>query len=288
MAVVRLAYKLSEGANYIDLAHGLSLTERRLIHQKQVFTIMGGMIVDDTSSTLIKISTAPNNYYTRNAVTRGFRAWKRSRAKALEGSGDDAVVAKYADFKVGLDNGSTSSYLRPFTAGSDQLNTNDWAYSTLQPEQGPAKSFMIVGGAHTGSKYSLAQGWLETRSVPQREPVTADLNSDGTADVEVDFIATMFQDTTEDTERLQDIRSQGDNQPYPMGSLMTTQEAYSATQPNNLQLQFIAHSGGKNEVNSMVPGFQALCGLIRIDVTNDSEVADPFLIIDVETKGWNF
>jgi hypothetical protein len=288
MAVVRLAYKLSEGANYIDLAHGLSLTERRLIHQKQVFTIMGGMIVDDTSSTLIKISTAPNNYYTRNAVTRGFRAWKKSRAKALEGSGDDAIVAKYADFKVGLDNGSTSNYLRPFTAGSDQLNANDWAYSTLQPEQGPAKSFMIVGPSHTASKYSLAQGWLETRSVPQREPVTADLNSDGTADVEVDFIATMFQDTTEDTERLNDIRSQGDNQPYPMGSLMTTQVAYSASQPNNLQLQFIAHSGGKNEVNSMVPGFQALCGLIRIDVTNDSEVADPFLIIDVETKGWNF
>ena len=288
MAVVRLAYKLSEGANYIDLAHGLSLTERRLIHQKQVFTIMGGMIVDDTSSTLIKISTAPNNYYTRNAVTRGFRAWKKSRAKALEASGDDAQVAKYADFKVALDNGSTANYLRPFTAGSDQIDAGSWAYSTIQPEQGPAKSLMIVGPGHTAAKYSLAQGWIETRSIPNAEPRSPDLNLDGTADVEVDFLATMFQDTTEDTERLNDIRTQGDNQPYPLGTLMTTQEPYSSTSPNNLQLQFISHSGGLNEVNAAVPGFQALCGLIRIDVDNDAEVADPFLIIDVETKGWNF
>lgn len=87
MAIVRLMYKLNAGQNYIDLAQGMSITERRLIHQKQVFTVMGGMIVDDAIDTKVKISTAPNNFYTRNAVTRGFRAWKASRAKALEASG---------------------------------------------------------------------------------------------------------------------------------------------------------------------------------------------------------
>ena len=289
MAVVRLAYKLTEGANYIDLAKGLSLTERRLIHQKQVFTIMGGMIVDDTTSTLVKISTAPNNFYTRNAVTRGFRAWKASRAKALEASGDNAqdIVAKYSDFKVYLDD-SSSGYLNPFSAGSVQLSANEWSYSTITPEQGPAKSLMVVGNAHTGSKYCLAKGWLETRPSIIRDPVMPDLNSDGTEDVQVDFLATMFQDTAEDTQRLTNINESNDNSPFPTSELMTTQSAYSSSEPRNLQLQFISHSGGKNELNSSVPGFQALCGLIRIDVTNGSESADPFLVIDVETKGWNF
>jgi len=290
MAIVRLAYKLSEGTNYIDLARGASLTERRLIHQKQVFTVMGGMIVDDTTATKVKISTAPNNFYTRNAVTRGFRAWKASRAKALEASGDNAedIVAKYSDFKVYLDQANFGDYLSPFTAGSVQLSGGEWNYSTITPEQGPAQSLMIVGPHQAGTKYSLAKGWLETRPTPQRDPIMPDLNSDGTEDVEVDFLSTMFQDTAEDTARLAALSTQNDNQPYPVGTLMTTQSAYSTSEPNNLQLQFISHSGGKNELSSSVPGFQALCGLIRIDVTNSSEVADPFLVIDVETKGWNF
>ena len=61
MAIVRLMYKLNAGQNYIDLAQGMSITERRLIHQKQVFTVMGGMIVDDAIDTKVKISTAPRS-----------------------------------------------------------------------------------------------------------------------------------------------------------------------------------------------------------------------------------
>jgi hypothetical protein len=288
MAIVRLAYKLSEGANYLDLAQSLSLTERRLVHQKQVFTVMGGMIVDDSTQTLVKISTAPNNFYTRNAVTRGFRAWKKSRAKALEASGDSAddITAKYADFKVYLDQGGGTP-LRPFNAGSQELTGGEWVFSKIVPEQGPAKGFMIVGRDHTASLYSLAKGWLETRPTPPSDPDMPDINSDGTEDFKVDFLNTMFQDTVEDSERMDRIRQIGDDAPYPYGTLMTTQSAYDSSSPRNLQLQFISHAS-QNEVNSSIPGFQALCGLVRIDVTNDTQVADPFLIIDVETKGWNF
>lgn len=288
MAIVRLAYKLSEGANYIDLAQGLSLTERRLIHQKQVFTVLGGMIVDDTTNTMVKISTAPNNFYTRNAVTRGFRAWKASRAKALEASGDSESVAKYSDFKVYLDQANYGAYLAPFTAGSDELTGGEWNYSAITPEQGVSQALMIVGPHQAGAKYSLAKGWLETRAKVLRDPQLPDLNADGTIDKDVDFLSTMFQDSTEDTQRLGTIRSENDSMPFPVGTLMTTQEPYSTSQPNNLQLQFISHSGGLNELNANIPGFQALCGLLRIDVTNTSESADPFLVIDVETKGWNF
>ncbi|AXH79480.1 MAG: hypothetical protein [Circular genetic element sp.] len=287
MAIVRLTYKLNSGVNYLDLAKGMSCTERRLIHQKQLFTVMGGMLVDDATDTKVKISTAPNNYYTRNAVTRGFRAWKASRAKALEASGDSAkdIIAKYSDFKVYLDAGITSStYLNPFNAGSEELTSGEWTYSKIQPEQGAAKLLHIVGDTHSAAKYCLSLGWLETRKKLLKDPAMPDLNSDGIEDVEVDFIATMFQDTAEDTQRLNLIEATNDDQPYPLTTLMTTQSTYSSTEPKNLQLQFIHHSSA-NELSHSVPGFQALCGLVRVDVTNGS---NPILVIDVETKGWNF
>lgn len=291
MAIVRLSYKLNTGVNYIDLAQGMSITERRLIHQKQVFTVMGGMLVDDipadqVAGVKVKISTAPNNFYTRNAVTRGFRAWKASRAKALEASSDNAnqIVAKYSDFKVYLDGGGSGSYIQPFDAGSVETTGGEWTRSTLIPEQGASKSFHIVGNAHSATRYCLALGWLETRKTPLRDPQMPDLNADGTEDVEVDFIATMFQDSTEDTARLNAIEGLNDDQPYPVTSLMTTTSAYSGTEPKNLQLQYIAHTN-VNELNHSVPGFQALCRLIRVDVTGGS---NPFLVIDVDTKGWNF
>lgn len=287
MAIVRLSYKLNPGVNYLDLAKGMSLTERRLIHQKQLFTIMGGMLVDDATDTKVKISTAPNNFYTRNAVTRGFRAWKASRAKALEASGDSAkdIVAKYSDFKVYLDAGVTgSTYLNPFNAGSEQLTGGEWSYSKIVPEQGGEKLFHIVGNTHSSSKYCLALGWLETRKSLLRDPQMPDLNADGTEDVEVDFIATMFQDTAEDAQRLNRVEGINDDQPYPVSELMTTQSTYSTTEPKNLQLQFIHHSSA-NELSHSVPGFQALCGLVRVDVLGGS---NPILCIDVDTKGWNF
>ena len=287
MAIVRLTYKLNPGQNYIDIARGLSITERRLVHQKQVFTIMGGMVVDDATDTKLKLSTAPNNFYTRNAVTRGFRAWKASRAKALEAAGDSAkdIVAKYSDFKVYLDAGVTSSlYLNPFSAGSVETNNGDWTYSKIIPEQGAEHLMHIVGDSHASGKYCLALGWLQTRKKLLKDPSMPDLNSDGTEDVEVDFISTMFQDSVEDANRLNRIEGTNDDQPFPLTELMTTQSTYSTAEPNNLQLQFIHHSS-VNEVQSSVPGFQALCGLIRADVTGGS---NPILVIDVETKGWNF
>ena len=285
MAIVRLAYKLtSDRANIIDIARGLSLTERRLVHQKQVFTVMGAMISDQTSG-LVKISTAPNNYYTRNAVTRGFRAWKAMRKKALE-SDSSLSTPKYSDFKVLLDNTNSGYYLNPYAAGDVAMNTAEWETSVVTAEDGSApKNFMIVGRDHTASRYSLAKGWLETRPVPSNaQPEQADLNADGVEDVTVDYLATLFQDTTEQSERINLIVDENDKHPYNLGETMTTQSAYSSSQPNNLQLQFIGHTSSSDS-HYQVPGFQALCGLIRVDVSGGS---DPWLILDVETKGWNF
>jgi hypothetical protein len=285
MAVVRLSYKLNAGCNIIDLAHGMSITERRHIHQKQVFTVLGGMVVDNETNTKLKIATAPNNFYTRNAVTRGFRAWKAQRAKAL-GSETGAKSAKYASYRVKLDESVDGKYRRPFSAGGVEATNGEWDYSDLTADQGGVtKQMMIVGNQDTASLYCLSLGWLSTRAAPQvQEPNMPDLNGDGNEDINTDFISTLFQDANESTLRIDDVIDEGDGTPFARLELMTTQSDYSSTEPNNLQLQFIHHANG-NELATPVPGFQALCGLLRVDVTNGS---NPVLIIDVDTKGWNF
>jgi hypothetical protein len=286
MAVTRLTYKLDAGVNIIDLAHGMSITERRHIHQKAVFTIMGGMVVDDATNTKLKISTAPNNFYTRNAVTRGFRAWKAQRAKAL-GSETGVKSAKYASYRVKLDGSADSTYLRPFSAGSVELSAGEWDYSDLTADAGGVtKQMKIVGGpSDPDSLYNLSLGWLSTRAANQvSEPNMPDLNGDGNEDINTDFISTLFQDTNESSLRIDDVIEEGDHPPFPRLELMTTQSTYSSSEPKNLQLQFIHHSSA-NELAHSVPGFQALCGLLRVDVSGGS---NPVLIIDVDTKGWNF
>jgi hypothetical protein len=295
MAIVRLAFKLEDGVNYLDLARAMSITERRLIRQKQVFTVMGGHIADgnlnevDGGDTSIKISTAPNNFYTRNAVTRGFRAWKAMRAKALEASGDGAqhIVTKYADFKVRLDVGALSYYRSPIDAGSQVIPPGEWAYSSIDTENPatPSQSLMIVGPHVPPTVYSLAQGWLGTRKALNRDPNMPDLDGDGLEDVETDLITTMFQDSTEDSIRLGKIETENDDQPFDKALLMTASNAYNSSEPRNLQLQYFCNLTN-DDLNLSIPGFQALCGLVRVDVGND--YSNPILILDVETKGWSF
>lgn len=294
MAIVRLAFKLEDGANFLDLARAMSMTERRLIRQKQVFTIMGGHIADGSldatsgADTPIKISTAPNNFYTRNAVTRGFRAWKAMRAKALEASGDSAshVVSKYADFKVRLD-ASLTDYRDPVDAGSQSIPAGDWTYSTIDTENpGTPSQYLIIVGPHVPpTKYSLAQGWLQTRKALNRDPNMPDLDGDGLEDIETDLISTMFQDSTEDAIRLGRIENENDDQPFDKVGLMTNISAWSSAEPKNLQLQYFCNLKN-DDLNLSIPGFQALCGLVRVDVGND--YSNPILILDVETKGWSF
>lgn len=294
MAIVRLAFKLEAGCNILDLAKAMSITERRLIHQKQVFTIMGGHLADGGNGdvgadTPIKISTAPNNFYTRNAVTRGFNAWKRSRAKALEASGSDSdITAKYSDFKVRLDQSGSTTYRNPCDASSHPIGAGEWAYAQINSENPgvPPQALMIVGQHNpAGNKYSLAEGWLKTRPTLYRKPNMPDLDADGTEDIEVDVIATMFQDSTEDSTRLAELSEHNDNQPFLVGSMFTNHLAYSSNEPNNLQLQYFCNLSN-DDLNVSIPGFQALCGLIRVDVGAD--YSNPLLILDVDTKGWNF
>ena len=163
MPVTRFAFKLTSGQdNYIDLAQCMSLVQRTLVRQKQKFTVLGGQLVDNAQGS-VKISTAPNFWYTRAAINRGFSAWKQMRAKTLANAELESVgpnaVGKYSDFKVTLN--GVSSTIRPVIGAnfSQIAEGEEWNLADLENEAGDSKLLKICGD-HSSSYYGLMRGWL--------------------------------------------------------------------------------------------------------------------------------
>ena len=292
MAVTRLAFKLNDGDNYIDLAKQLSIHHRTLIRQKQTFTVLGGMIVDNVdsdpsgTSASFDVATAPNTWYVRAAVNRGFRAWKQMRSKTIEANADSGktAVGANADFKVLLNSASISSYIPAIATGTPgsrpSLAAGEWTAASVKQEDGQAKQFHIVG-AHSGPRYGLMKGWVQTRGTPQdqNQPLMPDLDSDGTLDYEADFLGNLYDDDQDDR-REQLVFEENDGKPFHMTNTYT-----DIDNGNALQLQCFGYLSANNPTQ-MIPGFDALCGLIKIRV--DTAASSPILFLDVESNGRGF
>ena len=290
MPVTRLCFKLADGNNYIDLAQSMSLTFRTLIRQKQKFTILGGQIVDNGDSDAT-ISTLPNFWYTRAAINRCFRAWKSTRAKALANadlSSVDQGVGKYSDFKIMMNGGSPTNNLLPqFTdasATSDIPSAGaEWQTASVVNEAGQEMHFMALGD-HSGTFYSAMMGWLATRAVPDSitEPDMPDLHdadgnagADGVKDYQQDFINLLHETTDGQAERLELLYEDNNNGPFDVGNLYG-----NVDDPFNMQLQSKVYVQGAThgQTSAMIPGFEALCGLIHIRCNGGTS---PLLFLDV-------
>lgn len=295
MAVTRFAFKLSDGANYIDLAQAMSLVQRTMVRQKQIFTVLGGQIVDNVGgqaannlTAAIKVSTAPNLWYIRAAINRGFAAWKQQRAKALDGANlenSNHSVGKFADFKLSLSGvGSGSNVLPHYTGGgtvSPMAAPGEWSTASVTDEMGQEKHMKIVGD-HTGAYYGLTKGWLVTRAIPdsEHEPDMLDLDGNAVLDYKEDFLNLLNETADGQPERLTLLYEDNDNAPFAVRDIYG-----DINSADNLQLQSLCYLSGNNP-SSMLPGFKALCGLIKVDV--DSNATGPILFLDVHNTPEGF
>jgi len=318
MAVTRLFFKLPDNtgtntAYTIDLARALSLHHRRLIRQKQLFTVYGG-IYQDSHDTSLEIATAPHYWVTKRAINRGFKAWRKQLSDAMSNqaeldSSNPLRTGKYSDFKIHLDGGSVANYLTPVDSGGTELPSGEWDYSTVtmpRPDmesngtwvQFDSDQFdMKICGVHTStgsanngdlnySRVGLIESWLDSRPLLNSNTDAPDNNPEtGT-----DPLTLMFYtgDSDEDQKVVDAINNENDVPPYDIDLL------YGATGTgslgSDLQMQCIVSTDNGQSGNSLaqsVPGFQALCGLVRVVVKGDNE-GSSYLILDVESNGVSF
>ena len=293
MVVRRLRYTgSSAGTYYIDLFRDLSAHERRMIRQKQIAVVHGG-VYKDTDGSVIKINTAPDNWVTKRAINRGFRAWKKMVAKTLK-EADGLQSGKYSDFKICLNENmsrATSNHLlavdsadRPILNEGGSLG-GEWNYSNLISEDpnsaGTVENFTlhVVGENSTTNgiptQVGLIQSWFDSRPQPDSSgnPITP-------ANASVDPIGNMFDAGDVHDDRVNSIDAENDTPPYNEASHFG-----SAGQGGGLQRQSIAESS--NGAGAVVPvhGFTAICGLLQVEISASDEWE---LILDVDTKGVKF
>lgn len=288
MAVMRLRFTGNGNDNYyIDLAKEISVAQRRMARQKQVFTVLGGYWKDQDGSTA-HFNTAPLTWVAKRSVNRGFKQWRKMIAKTLSNS-EGMQSGKYSDYKV---------YLNKFMFGTNTLRAKDaegndlydaageWDYSTLtteDPEPGaaPDQFDLHIVGNHNGSnpdwtRIGLIKSWFDSRPEPQSE-------SPRTTVVGDDPLANLFDAGDVDDDRLVVIEEENDHPPYDENTTWGYMGDDSETA--NLQRMSSAQSSGSNPIVP-VHGFQALCGLVQVQVSGASSAWE--LVLDVECNGVGF
>jgi hypothetical protein len=294
----------SNGTYYIDLAKALSLQERRLHRQKQIYTVLGGYMKDQDGSTA-HFNTAPMTWPVKRSINRGFRMWKKSIAQTLSNT-DGIQSGKWNDFKVFLDNQHGTAPALPVDASGNGLlsasSAAEWDYSTLtsaDPSETAAGTTLDpdafelqIVGPHTGtgqnegnptgySRVSLITSWLNSRPMPATtDGLPAHANN---ADVRADPLNNLFDTGDVDDDRLNVVMSEGDSPPYDLDDMFGNAAASGSS--NNLQRVSSVQTSGSNPI-AMVMGFQAICGLVQVVVSGSSSNME--LVLDVDTQGVKF
>ena len=320
MVVTRLYFKIPDtgssntnGTSYtIDLAKALSQHHRRLVRQKQIFTVYGGLYQDSNGSNAY-ISTAPHYWVTKRAINRGFKAWRKQLSDAMSNqaevdSSNPLRTGKYSDFKIHLDSATNSStLLAPVDASGTSLPSGEWNYSTVtmpRPDmenngtfvQFPSDQFDLnIVGPHTStgsaangdlnySRVGLIESWLDSRPIKDNNTDSPKDNPETASDP----LTLMFYtgDSDEDAKIVEAINTENDTAPYD-NDLLYGVAVSNSTPGANLQMQ-CAISPDSNSGIATVAGFQALCGLVRIVVTGDTGESGAGLILDVESNGVGF
>lgn len=291
MAVTRMRfYGDSGGVKYIDLARELSKQNRKLHRQKQIYTVLGGYYVDSEGSR-IDFNVAPHTWVTKRSINRGFAIWRKNVAKTLEHT-EGAKSGKYSDFKVYLntDHMLNEEDLIAADASNAGIPGGEWDYSTLTSDDpdsngnaGDQFELHIVGG-HGGTSSNwrsigLMKSWVDSRPLPTTEGTPTN-----TSNLTTDPLNNLFDTSDTQDDRLQILGTENDQQPYDESTFLGIGEDNSDPK-HNLQRVGTAFTVNGSVALSPVPGFQAICGLIQVDISASTAWE---LVLDIESVGEAF
>lgn len=309
MAATRMRFTgTGTGTYYIDLAKALSIQNRKLHRQKNIYTVYGGYFVDaaqENGTSRVDVAVAPNTWTVRRSINRAFAIWRKMIAKTISDS-NGVKPGKYSDFKIFLNYGHGTTPLTPKDANGNDLYATapEWVYSALITEDpllqedvgssNPAGSnlelgqpdqfnLQIVGPTVTASpgdhtRIGVLQSWVDSR--PQQhtsgDPILP-------AAASTDPLANLFDAGDVQDDRIELIDFYNDQAPYDESTMFGN--AASAAPQNNLMRVSTSVSTATQHV-APVHGFEAVCGLVQIDVVRAE--GDWEIVLDVESKGVKF
>lgn len=271
------------GTHYIDLAKAMSAFHRRMHRQGRYYNIVGGYLIDSASDSRVDFSTAPDHWTMKTAYKRGFRLWKKQRAQIIQESEIQALVPKYSDFKVFLNNAHGTAPLMPVDANGNTLVGGEYEYSDVRDVEFNDEFELQLVGPHIGTtgartRVALLTSWFDSRPLPNTSPggdQQTGVNPDN------DPLVNMFATSDSHQEIMSEIENENDLPPYDLDAAFGNQAASGAK--NNLQRKATAKLAVGGPGLTYVPSFGAMCGLIEMDVVNAT--GDWEVVLDIEVGG---
>lgn len=297
----RLNYQLNSSASgdphadshYIDIARGLSLMNRKLVRQGQLFRVKGLRVyqADDTDNRRVMVSTIPTNWVSRNAWVKGKALWDKMNALALEDL-SIGMYPKYHDYKVYFNQSHRAEVLGgtqpvPVDCDANALSTtnSEWVYSEYADSGSSADNWDVkfLGSndkvADSEDNYitiGLIDAYRMSRSYPNlTEP-----------SLPSDFVsgpwAHLFGDDDQTNDTLINLNEDNDAPPYPPLDYVGDGDDDGGFAVGS-HATHKAGSGG----DITFPTFVAPCGLIRVEIDDDSNMTNETIHIsfDVEILG---
>lgn len=267
-SVLRMTFDIPGGLSYVDLSQCASVLNRRFYRQGLNWAVSGITLVDETSLATggVEIEKLPNTWVMGNSWMKGFSAWKRQQDQALEDSSSGAIKGRFNDFKIHMDQSHISldfannllpRAFTPATAGewlpSEIVIPNYGAVGVVvQPE------VTAVGASNLPVHFSLVDAYANSRAVPQSpDPSVPSGVTTGGENV----YKQMF-DVGDNADAIIDNAVDRNNDlPYD-------QDQYPGDGSIGVDLQTITKvffTSSTISSQNRVSGFNAPCGLIRID-----------------------
>ncbi len=266
---------------YVDLAHDLSLVNRRLYRQGKHYSVKKATVTtsNNASEATVAISAAPTTWVVEAAWKKAFRLWNQMRKGhgGAPGSGLPSGVtpATWADFKVYLSNGHrTGSVVHPVDNGGNTVSlvNSEWIYSKYQSPDAAAGADEFtahllgadVGAAGAFTSVGIVQGYEDSRRTVEQDQTDDPMNTDS-------WMINLFDDGTTLDEIADDLRADGDLPPYALA--LYPGAGVNMTLPLIQQTRAIVpySTPGGNAPSVHLGGVQAPCGLLQIQLHSNTE-----------------
>ncbi|AXH77835.1 MAG: hypothetical protein [Circoviridae sp.] len=283
--LVNSAVAGTETSHYLDVARDLSILNRRLMKQGRRYhikrisitssnTIQGWTkqenflgVLQEYQQNAGRFSAAviPNGWVSQKAWQRAHSTWKRMHNEVLKQSSGD-ITAKWSDFKVFLSNDHrVASITRPIDNGGNQYLQGEWNYTDMASPDGTtgADVFALhMLGDHDGAvgawdSVGLIKSFGESRATVQ----VGTPNVPGT--FSEDPLLNVFDYGTVIDEVADLIEGENDNPPYDT-------DEYPGDDTNGPK-PLVAAETTISDGRGTLPGFEALCGLIEIEMSSPIE-----------------
>ncbi len=318
----RLALKWAEADNpsspysdsvYIDVAQCLSIVNRKLVRQGQVFKIknMRAYTNDDDVVSMLKVGTLPRTWPMFNAYKKARGLWNDHNLDALDdlGSGN---LPSYYDFKVFMDPNHVTNHLG---AGSDAnllpvdfednaAATGEWLYSQFADSGGSSNEhYLHMLGGHMSdvdtegtndagdileTTYSVGAilAYQQSRGFPFAGADATGGEQQAAADLRKGPWGLLRGDDDQTVQVIANL-GQNDQPPYSLEQYPGSRENLSA--PSTVfygRLTALTHAGTSQ--STAIPQFEAPLGLIRIEADAEgdlNQLAGLHIHFDTEIMG---